>query len=880
MKSSSIRKSFLNYFADQGHKIFPSSSLIPADPTMLLTGAGMVQFKPIFLGKEKVDFSRAASAQKCVRTTDIDQVGKTSRHLTFFEMLGNFSFGDYYKLEACSWAWEYLTKILSLPIDKLWITVFETDDEAYQIWHKQIGIAAERIVRLGEKDNFWAAGPTGPCGPCSEILFDQGQERSCQRPNCGIGCDCDRYLEIWNLVFMQYNRDEKGELHPLPRRNIDTGMGLERIASVLQGAKTNFEIDTIKPIIDLVSSLAGVPYNHDAKANISLKIVADHARAIAFMVADGIAPSNEGRGYILRRLIRRAIRHGRLINIQDAFLSKITDKVVEIMGGSSYPELNNNHELIKLTVDNEEERFSQTLRQGLNILGQAINQLNVRKTPIIPGEIAFKLYDTYGFPLELTEEIAAEQGLKIDYNSFNQLMEEQKKRARAGSVSKDGHAKIFVEDIYRQILEEFGKNQFVGYQKDSQEAKVAAIVVEGQLVDKATEGQEVEVFLDKTPFYSEKGGQVGDSGAIFNDSGQVQISTTQSPIADLISHHGKVTKGEIFVGQTVQAEVDRERRVSIARNHTATHLLHWALRIILGQHVKQAGSLVESERLRFDFTHHQPLSVKDISAVEQMINEKILQNHPVRAYVTSIDYAKEIGAIALFGEKYGRFVRVVEIGNFSKELCGGIHLGATSEVGFFKIVSQSSIGANARRIEAVTGKGFLKEFHKLEKLLNDVSSSLEVKMEQLPEAVAKLKAELQASQSQLQKLRAFQINEEIKKIISKSEKLNDTSIFTYQFSDLDMESLRQLADKLRAQTNKSVVILASKSNGRVSLLIAATQAVVKQGFAADKLIKQLAGIIGGGGGGRADLAQAGGKLPEKLPELFAISKKILKEMIK
>jgi len=876
MKSDILRKKFLDFYKSKGHKIVAGSSLVPADPTLLLTAAGMVQFKPIFLGKIAVDYSRAASVQKCVRTTDIEEVGRTARHLTFFEMFGNFSFGDYYKKEASAWAWEFLTKELGLDSSKLWVTVFETDEEAIKIWRDDVGVPAERIVRLGEKDNFWSAGPTGPCGPCSEILYDLGAERGCVRPDCGVGCDCDRYLEIWNLVFMQYNRDEKGELHPLPKKNIDTGMGLERIASVLQGARTNFEIDIIKPIIDMIAELAGVKYGADNKTDISLKVIVDHLRAVTFMAGDGIMPANEGRGYILRRLVRRAVRHGRLLGIKKPFAVKVVDMVIKLMS-DFYPELKEKEAQIKSIIVGEEERFSYTLKQGLAILDKVISDAESKGLKEIPGASAFKLYDTFGFPLELTIEIAGESGLKVDVDSFNRLMSVQRERARAEASATEGHARIYVGNVYPKIIEKYGKSDFTGYETEHVKADILAMAANDDLIKEAKAGDEVELFLDHTPFYAEKGGQIGDIGTITAETGKAEVLDTSAPLADLIAHKVKITQGIIKPGQSVDAVVDARRRRAISRNHTATHLLQWALRIILGEHVKQAGSFVGADRLRFDFTHHQQLSPKDISNVQRLVNEKILQNHPVRTYITTLDYAKDIGATALFEEKYGKYVRVVEIGDFSKELCGGVHLGTTSEVGFLKITSVSSIGANTRRIEAITGERFLDHYEKTERELNQINSLMGVKSGQAYKAVDNLKHQLLKEEKELASLRLRQLEGELGIIIANKTSVEDISLLTHNVEAATMDELRVLADRLRSSEKNSIVVLSSSDRNKAVLLVAAAPAVVKSGFSSVDMLKKLAPLIGGGGGGRADLAQAGGKDPAGIAKLGPAAKKFVED---
>ncbi len=872
MKSADIRRGFLDFFSARDHLIVPSASLVPADPTMLLTGAGMVPFKPIFLGKTEVDYVRATSVQKCVRTTDIELIGRTKRHLSFFEMLGNFSFGDYYKQEAIAWAWELLTEVYGLDRSRLWVTIFETDEEADAIWREEAGVAADRIVRLGAADNFWAAGPTGPCGPSSEILYDQGEALGCDKPTCAPGCDCDRYLEIWNLVFMQSNRDEAGELQPLPRRNIDTGMGLERIASVLQGVTSNFETDLLKPLIDEAVLLSGQAYGSNGEADASLRIVADHTRALTFMISDGILPGNDGRGYILRRLIRRAVRHGRLLGITKNFLTPLVDTTVELMG-AHYADLQTGADYIKTVVDREEGRFRDTLKQGLTILNEFLAVAKESSATTLPGAEVFKLYDTYGFPLELTEEIAGESGVAIDRHSFETQMDEQRTRAREQAGG--GHKELFVSSIYHDIKEQVGASRFVGYQTDSAETKVIALTTGDQMKTSATLGEEIDVVLEETPFYAEKGGQTGDAGQITTETGAVVITNTLAPVADLVVHRGRVSEGRIALGDVGRAVIDRRRRRAIARNHTATHLLHWALRAVLGSHVKQAGSLVEAERLRFDFNHHQPLTDDQLETIERLMNEKILQSQPVRSFETTIDFAQEAGALAFFGDKYGRFVRMVEIGNFSKELCGGVHVHSSSEVGYIRIVGESGIGADTRRIEAVTGEGFLNYVADLRQRTAAAAEALKVNPERLAEAAAVAAKRIEVLENEADKLRAEKWGREAESIAAQGENIDGALLYTSKVGGADIDALRLLADKLRVKQEKAVVVLAAVAGKKVLLLIAATPQLVTDGFSSVAMIKEVAPLIGGGGGGRADLAQAGGKDPAKLSDVFAGAREFL-----
>lgn len=865
MKSSEIRQRFLDFFSDRGHRVVPSASLIPSDPTMLLTGAGMVPFKPIFMGKAQVDYPRATSTQKCVRTTDIELIGRTKRHLSFFEMLGNFSFGDYYKREAIMWAWELLTDVFGLDASRLWVTIFETDDEAADIWTGEVGLDAERVVRLGAKDNFWAAGPTGPCGPSSEILYDQGEALGCVKPTCAPGCDCDRYLEIWNLVFMQSNRDEQGELSPLPKKNIDTGMGLERIASVLQGVTSNFETDLLVPIIAEIVRVSGREYGRDEKTDVSIRIIADHSRALTFMISDGILPGNDGRGYILRRLIRRAVRHARLLGVEESFLASLVKATVDVMA-TAYPECAEKLDYICEVAGREERRFSETLRQGLAILRDFMESARAEGLAQVPAEAIFKLYDTYGFPYELTDEIVAESGLTVDRDGFESLMERQRTRARGQSGA--GHKELYISSVYHDIKEQAGATEFIGYERHEGIAKIAALASGEQMKTEAQEGEQVEVFLEASPFYAEKGGQVGDRGEIKTATGTVAVDNSVAPVADLIVHRGTVKTGSVALGQEAHAVIDERRRRAVSRNHTATHLLHWALRAVLGSQVKQAGSLVEPERLRFDFNHHEALTDEQTANLEALINEKILRNHPVRSFETTIDFAKEAGALAFFGEKYGRFVRLVEIGNFSKELCGGVHVHNTSEVGYAKLVSETGIGADTRRIEMITGEAFLRYVGRLEEQAQEIGAVLHVKPDRLIVGATSVVEKTAALENELKEIRAEVLGQEAERIGSSARTVEGVALFTGQVKDTDVDGLRSLADKLRAKEKTAAVVLASVNDGKVLLLAAATQGLVDSGFSALSMIKELAPLVGGGGGGRADLAQAGGKDASKIPLVF------------
>ena len=869
MKSEEIRARFLEYFQHREHRVVKSSSLIPDDPTLLVTNAGMVQFKPYFLGSVKPEFTRATTCQKCVRTTDIEKVGLTARHLTFFEMLGNFSFGDYYKKEAVPWGWEFLTVDMGLDPARMYCSVFEDDDEAYDIWRNVVGIPEERLVRLGEDDNFWDMGSTGPCGPCSEILYDQGEAFGCGKPDCRAGCDCDRYLELWNLVFMQYHRDERGELHPLPSKNIDTGLGLERLASVLQGAKNNFETDTLAVVLRTASGLCGVECGRGDDSDISLKIVADHSRAVAFLVGDGVLPSNEDRGYILRRLIRRAVRHGRLLGITDVFLPDMVEVVVESMG-DAYPDLKQNSAFITSIVRSEEERFSQTLRTGLVYLEEAVSELKGGGGETIPGDVVFRLHDTLGFPLELTRELARERGMNIEEERFTALMEEQRERARAARVE-EGYSSQ-VQEIYAEILDNYGGSYFTGYETTHDRAVVTAIVREGHAVAVAVGGEEVEVFLDRTPFYGEMGGQVGDTGRISSPSGEAEVVETLRPAQGIISHHCRIAEGQLKVGETVEATVDTDRRNAIRRNHTSTHIIHWALSQVLGDHAKQAGSLVDVRRLRFDFTHFGPLSKEELARVEEMANRKVLEDLPVRAYVTTYEFASSINAVALFGEKYEDYVRVVEVNDISRELCGGTHVGRTGEIGLLVLTSESGIGANIRRVEAVTGMEAYRLFHRRQEMLENMASTLKVEVNKLPERVDKVLQRVKELESDHKK----RGREKTTSLIDHGiEWIDETvpggvKVLTAVVEDLGYQDLRELAERTLARSSAGAVGIVTAQGGKANMVVALSKDVVAAGLDAVELVRKAGRLLGGGGGGRPDMAVGGGSDTSHLGEALEV----------
>jgi alanyl-tRNA synthetase len=854
VKSAEIRESFLSFFEGKGCKRLPSSSLVPDDPSLLLTSAGMVQFKPVFLGLRDIGVTRATTCQKCARTTDIDIIGTTGRHHSFFEMLGNFSFGDYFKSEACAWAYEYSTKVLGMDPDRLWFSIYEDDDEAEAIWRDEVGVPADRIVRMGAKDNFWSAGPTGPCGPCSELYYDQGEEVGCGQPDCAPGCDCDRYVEYWNLVFMQYDRQEDGTLLPLPKRNIDTGMGLERVAAIMQGVHSNFETDDLRTLVAVAEDLTGATLGAGPKTDISLRILADHARAVAFLIADGVLPSNEGRGYVLRRLLRRAIRHGRLLGVEDVFMGRLIDTVINIWG-APYPELVEHADLISRIVLAEEERFGATLRQGLAYLATAIERTKAAGDAILDGSEAFTLHDTYGFPYELTSEIAAEAGLAVDAERFEVEMEAQRARGRA-AVKDESWS---FAGAFDGMAREAGPTEFVGYRHDEADTTVVGIVVDGEPVERAEAGTEADIVLAVTPFYAEQGGQVGDAGTISGEGSLFSVTAARFPVPGLIAHTGQVESGAIAVGDAMHASIDVMRRERIRRNHTATHILHWALRLILGEHVRQSGSYVAPERLRFDFTHFEALTPEQLRRVEEMANRKVMENHPVRNYETSLATAREMGVTALFGEKYGEIVRVLEVGNFSKELCGGTHVARSSEIGIIKLISEGSVGANLRRIEAVTSFDALSYLDRVEDELLRASAAMKVGKFDAAERATALVA------------RVKELEQAVARAKSKASAFDPDAVPTIDIGypvaigsvpAMSVAELRAAADVLRTRLgDSSAVVLATTDpeSGAPLLTASGTAKAVAAGFDAGAIIKAISPSIKGGGGGRPEMAQAGGK---------------------
>ncbi len=874
---SQIRESFLKFFEGKGHQILPSASLIPSnDPSLLWTAAGMVPFKPYFTGAAKPPTRRVTTCQKCLRTPDIDSVGRTARHHTFFEMLGNFSFGDYFKKEAIPWAWEYVTDYLGLPAEKLWITIYLDDDEAFEIWHKDVGVSRDRIVRMGKDTNFWEIG-VGPCGPCSEIYVDLGRARGCGREDCGVGCDCDRFLEIWNLVFIQFFRDEKGEYTLLENKGIDTGMGLERVASVVQEVPTNFDSDVFREIMDFTAGRAGVVYGRGGEADLALKVIADHCRAVTFAVSDGALPSNEGRGYVIRRLLRRAVRFGRTIGINRPFLYEVAGAVIRQMG-DAYPDLEENRDHVMNVIRTEEERFGETLVQGTEMLNRLIGEAKSSGGFEISGRDAFRLYDTYGFPLELTVEMAREQGLSVDEDGFTAAMEDQRRKARSARQETEYISERDV--LYRSVRDRLGETRFVGYDSLEARSRVLFLAREGAEVDRAVAGEEVELVLDETPCYAEGGGQVSDHARITATDLEVEVYEVFKPVEGVYVHRGKVIGGMIAGGDTVTVRVDQERRRSVARNHSATHLLHKALKEVLGGHVNQSGSLVEPDRLRFDFTHYTPVSREELRRIEDLVNSQILSNLPVEAAEMPLEEARDLGAAALFGEKYGDVVRVVKMGEFSLELCGGTHIGSTAEVGMFKILGESSVGAGLRRVEAVTGDGALKYVNAREEQIFEIARITKAMPHEVVQRVEGLVREIRELEIEAEGLRAKLARHEVQSLLEKVKDLKGARFLAARASSPDMDSLRAMTDLIRDRLGSAVVVLGSVTGERVNLVAAVTSDLVGRGLHAGRLVKEIAPVVGGGGGGRPEMAQAGGKEPARLQEALEKAYRVALDQIR
>ena len=865
MTSNEIRKAFLSYFEEREHRVVRSSSLVPKnDPTLLFTNAGMVQFKGVFLAEETRDYQRAVSSQKCVRAggkhNDLEIVGKTARHHTFFEMLGNFSFGNYFKKEAIEMGWDLLIHQWGLPKEKMWITIYLEDNEAFDLWRK-IGIPEDRIVRMGEKDNFWAMGETGPCGPCSEIVIDQGAEVGCGRADCQVGCECDRFLELWNLVFMQFNRDTEGKLHPLAKPCIDTGLGLERISAILQGVQSNYETDLFRPIFQEIEKISHGPYGKDLRSDISIRVIADHSRASSFLINDGVLPSNEGRGYVLRRIMRRAMRHGNLLGIEEPFLHRTSSRVVDLMK-DAYPELRESEAFVSRVIRNEEERFSETLDSGLKILREELEQLQRKGKKILPGEVAFRLYDTFGFPLDLTTEILQEEGMAFDEAEFRAQMEEQRQKSKqAWQGLGEGKAK----EVYRRLANEGIKTTFTGYEEIESESRILKLIKDDEIVSAAGEGDEVEVVTERTPFYGEAGGQVGDRGVIFQESFSLEVEDTLKPVEELMVHQVRVKRGVVKEGMEASLRVDQGRRRATALNHTATHLLQAILREVLGDHVHQAGSLVSPERLRFDFTHFAPIEREDLERIEALVNEKVRENLKVETKIMQVEEALQTGAMALFGEKYGERVRVVMVSDFSIELCGGTHTSRTGDIGLFKILNETGVAAGVRRIEALTGEGAYRFVKEEERELWEIASSLKsipgelsLKMERWLQRQRELEREILSLQDKLS-------HQEISDLLSLIREVKGVKVLSAKVDGKDPKRMREFVDQMKVKIGSGIILLGGRSQDKVTLIMGVTADLTNR-FSANDLIKKIALHVQGTGGGRPDFAQAGGTKTEKLDE--------------
>jgi alanyl-tRNA synthetase len=870
MTGSAIRQEFLKYFQSKGHTIASSSPLIPQkDPTLLFTNAGMVQFKNYFIGEEEAPFPRATTSQKCVRAggkhNDLENVGYTARHHTFFEMLGNFSFGDYFKEGAITMAWEFLTEILRLPREKLWVTIHEgeetmgigPDEEARKIWARFV--PGERIRAFPSKDNFWQMGDTGPCGPCSEIVIDQGPGVGCGRPECAIGCDCDRYLELWNLVFMQFERHADGAITPLPKPSIDTGMGLERITAIVQGVESNYDTDLFGSLLRRIEKRSLRKYPPKAVEGISFRVIADHSRAATFLIGDGVLPSNEGRGYVLRRIMRRAMRHGRKLGINDPFLFQLTDEVVEVMS-DAYPELASTREMVKMVIMNEEERFSETLNVGLRLWAEERQRLKQEGRGLIPGELIFKLYDTYGFPVDLTEEIAHDEGFRIDRKGFEEAMEAQRARARE---SWKGSGEEGLKEVYKTLIAQNLKTEFVGYENLEAEGRIIRIFKGDTEAVVGQEGETVEIVTDRSPFYGESGGQEGDRGILSTDGSSMEVAHSSRPLPDIIVHHGAIKAGRLRVGDLLTLKVDPLRRGKIMLNHTATHLLQAALRQVLGGHVKQAGSLVAPERLRFDYTHFSPLSDEEIDRVEEIVNSRIRQNLEVGVSLLPYKEALERGAMALFGEKYGEIVRLVQVGDVSAELCGGTHSRRSGDIGLFKITSETGVAAGVRRIEAVTGEEAWKAIKCEEAELRAIGAALKAKPGEVAERVQRLIRQQREAEKAYQALQAKISTGKAQDLIQAARDVKGIRVLSTQVEAKDPRSLRQMADRLKGQIRSGIILLGAMADGKAMLLCAVTPDLSEK-YPAQKLIKEVAAYVGGTGGGRPDMAQAGGTNVEGL----------------
>lgn len=871
-----IREEFLKFFESKDHLRLPSFPLVPRnDNSLLLINSGMAPMKAYFTGQEIPPSKRVTTCQKCIRTGDIDNVGKTARHGTFFEMLGDFSFGDYFKNEIVPWSWEFVTKVLEIPEDRLYVTIYEEDDETGKIWHDVVGLPWDRIVKLGKEDNFWEHG-TGPCGPCTEIYYDRGPEYGCDSPTCGVGCDCDRYMEFWNLVLTQFNAEEDGTYTELAMKNVDTGMGLERMATIMQGVDSIFDVDTVKSIRDAVCAKANVEYGKEHKTDVSVRVITDHIRSVTMMTADGVLPSNEGRGYVLRRLLRRAARHGKLLGIEGEFLAELSKSVIAC-SGEAYPELVEKQDYIFKILSIEENSFYKTIDKGMEILKADMEEMKAAGEKVMSGEKSFRLYDTYGFPVDLTKEILAEEGMEIDEDAFTAEMKAQKERARSARAKSNYMGAA--ETVYNELPVEL-ETAFAGYDVyDVANAKIVALVTNEAVAETAQAGDTVTVFLDRTPFYAESGGQVGDQGVIKTETGVVKVTNCVKVVGGKIAHMGEVTEGLVQVGEMACASIDVELRMASSRNHSATHLLHKALRTVLGTHVEQAGSYVSADRLRFDFTHFAAMTADEIKEVERLVNDAIFASYDVHTDEMSIDEARNRGAMALFGEKYGEVVRVVDMGGYSIELCGGAHLKNTAQVGSFKILAENGVAAGVRRIEAVTGKEALKHYQAQEDEIKEICRLVKSTPDKLLSRLEQLLAEQKETAKELEKLKAKMAGGAADKMLSGKVEIGGVAVLAAEVKDMDGNALRTMGDQLKQKLGSGVVVLASGKDGKVNLMAMATDDVVKKGVHAGNIIKAAAAVCGGGGGGRPNMAQAGGKDASKIADALEKAKAVVAEQL-
>ena len=871
-----LRKIFLEYFESKEHLVLKSFPLIPQnDNSLLLVNAGMAPLKPYFTGQEDPPSKRIATCQKCIRTGDIENVGKTSRHATFFEMLGNFSFGDYFKREAIAWSWEFLTEVIGVDKNRLYPSVYEEDDEAFEIWEKEIGIPADRIYRMGKEDNFWEIG-SGPCGPCSEIYYDRGEKYGCGKEDCQVGCECERFMEVWNNVFTQFYGDGNGNYTELDQKNIDTGMGLERLAVLVQDVDSIFDIDTFKAIRDKVCEIANVTYQKDPKKDESIRLITDHIRSVTFMASDGIIPSNEGRGYVFRRLLRRAARHGRLLGIKESFLAELSKTVIE-ESKDGYPELEEKKNYILKLLINEEDKFNKTIDQGLSILQDMQSNLEEKKLDTLSGEEVFKLYDTYGFPFDLTKEILEEKGYKVDEKGFNEAMEVQRETARKARETTNYMGSE--ESIYLQ-LDHSLTSKFVGYDRLDHTSNITAMTTEDELTNELVAGDKGTIIVSETPFYATSGGQEADKGVIVSDDGEFLVEDTIHLQGDKIGHIGRMTKGNFKINDNVSLKVNKNLRIATAKNHSATHLLQKALRMVLGNHVEQAGSYVTNDRLRFDFTHFSAMTDDEIKEVEDIVNKHILENHSVKTQTMGIEEAKKEGAIALFGEKYSEKVRVVSMGDFSKELCGGTHVDNTGVITVFKILSDTGIAAGVRRIEALTGNNVLEYYKEQEKMLLNVSKAAKAEPAQLVSRIEGLFDEIKTLKSENEKLKSKLASSSLGDVMNQIEEVSGVKLLAASVPELDMNGLRNLGDQLKDKMGEGVIVLASSTGSdRVSLVVMVSDSIISKGAHAGNLIKELASLVGGGGGGRPNMAQAGGKNAAGIDSAIAKAKEVLSKQL-